>query len=90
LPRDFLDHFQIKRRVQVEVTEMGILIRAPKTEHAEQAPMDEMETTSNKPSIFTEEHAGLEKFARTFTQRIQIRVPAWLKRRQNDSNEGER
>jgi putative ABC transport system ATP-binding protein len=90
LPRDFLDHFQIKRRVQVEVTEMGILIRAPKTEPAEQAPMDEMETTSNKPSIFTEEHAGLEKFARTFTQRIHIRVPAWLKRRQNDSDEGER
>lgn len=33
LPREALEHFQIRRRVRVEVTEDGILIRPPENEH---------------------------------------------------------
>jgi ABC-type lipoprotein export system ATPase subunit len=33
IPRDYLDHFHIRRRVQIELTEAGILIRPPENDH---------------------------------------------------------
>ena len=35
LPRDYLDHFQIRRRVRLELVDNGILIRPAKVDHAE-------------------------------------------------------
>jgi bifunctional DNA-binding transcriptional regulator/antitoxin component of YhaV-PrlF toxin-antitoxin module len=33
IPREYLEQFNIRRRVQVELTEQGILIRPPEREH---------------------------------------------------------
>jgi len=33
IPREYLEQFNIRRRVQVELTEQGILIRPPEQEH---------------------------------------------------------
>jgi hypothetical protein len=33
LPREYLDQFNIRRRVQLELTEAGILIRPPERDH---------------------------------------------------------
>ncbi|HEY9527537.1 MAG TPA: hypothetical protein VIR02_10665, partial [Anaerolineales bacterium] len=33
IPREYLEQFNIRRRVQVELTEQGILIRPPEKEH---------------------------------------------------------
>src|SRR4029450_7046370 len=33
IPREYLEQFNIRRRVQVELTEAGILIRPPEKEH---------------------------------------------------------
>jgi bifunctional DNA-binding transcriptional regulator/antitoxin component of YhaV-PrlF toxin-antitoxin module len=33
IPREYLEQFNIRRRVQVELTENGILIRPPEREH---------------------------------------------------------
>jgi putative ABC transport system ATP-binding protein len=36
IPREYLEQFNIRRRVQVELTDMGILIRPPEKEHHSQ------------------------------------------------------
>ena len=35
IPREYLEHFQINRRVRLELVDEGILIRPPSTEHAD-------------------------------------------------------
>ncbi len=34
IPREYLEHFHIRRRVSIELTETGILIRPPEGDHA--------------------------------------------------------
>ena len=45
LPREYLEHFQINRRVLIETTEEGILIRKPNGEH----PSEEKSPSSGEP-----------------------------------------
>ncbi len=52
IPREYLEQFNIRRRVQVELTEAGILIRPPEREHPshEQVPSaSEQEPAESEP-----------------------------------------
>jgi putative ABC transport system ATP-binding protein len=54
IPRDYLDHFHIRRRVRLEITPDGILIRPPAPEHADvehsaaQPAVDDVSTSVEK------------------------------------------
>src|SRR5690349_19841980 len=61
LPREYLEQFNIRRRVQVELTEQGILIRPPEKEHSSHdtvIPSDDQETTASE---VVEVSGGLSK-----------------------------
>ncbi len=45
IPREYLEHFHIKRRVQIEMTDEGILIRPP---HGESSHSEEQGTSSSE------------------------------------------
>jgi ABC-type lipoprotein export system ATPase subunit/bifunctional DNA-binding transcriptional regulator/antitoxin component of YhaV-PrlF toxin-antitoxin module len=54
IPREYLEQFNIRRRVQVELTEHGILIRPPEREHHDQAPASsssEQESTAFETKV---------------------------------------
>jgi putative ABC transport system ATP-binding protein len=54
IPREYLEQFNIRRRVQVELTEAGILIRPPEREHHDHVPSaisSEQESTDFKTHV---------------------------------------
>jgi ABC-type lipoprotein export system ATPase subunit len=64
LPREYLEHFHIRRRVQMEINEEGILIRPPKSE----------QTTSEHLKISSENVSTPEELV------VDRAEPAWLGR----------
>jgi len=88
LPRDYLDHFHIKRRVQVEINEHGILIRPPKPEHADRGHSANAAVESEQPNQVFEAHAGAEKWLTKV--RSKLHLPAWLRKQNETTDEGER
>jgi putative ABC transport system ATP-binding protein len=49
IPRDYLDYFQIRRRVRLELVDEGILIRPAVTDHALSEPKPGASVTSDSP-----------------------------------------
>ena len=60
IPREYLEQFNIRRRVQVELTEAGILIRPPERDHGHDHIASAGEQTSDVPST-VEVSSGLLK-----------------------------
>jgi len=89
LPRDYLNHFHIKRRVQLEISEQGILIRPPKPEHADRGHANEEPEETEKPGEILEEHAGPEKLLRSWSSKLHLHLPNRLKKRGKNNDRGE-
>jgi ABC-type glutathione transport system ATPase component len=70
IPREYLEQFNIRRRVQVELTETGILIRPPAREHHSHdhaAASDKQESVA--PDV-VEVSYGLSKIWQSITSRF--------------------
>ena len=51
IPREYLEQFNIRRRVQVELTDHGILIRAPEKEHPGHEPASVSSSTEPESTV---------------------------------------
>ncbi len=83
LPREYLERFNIHRRVQVELTDAGILIRPPEREHPSHpsvSPAGEQQPAEAEGEP-TELRAGFSKIWQSLKSR--------LARRAKNPNEGE-
>ena len=70
IPREYLEQFNIRRRVQVELTEAGILLRPPEREHHSH---DHIASSSNQESVkpdTLEVSSGLSKVWQSFKSRF--------------------
>ena len=70
IPREYLEQFNIRRRVQVELTEAGILLRPPEREHHSH---DHITSSSNQESVkpdTLEVSSGLSKVWQSFKSRF--------------------
>lgn len=95
LPHDYLEHFNIKRRVRLEINEDGILIRPPKiadgnTEHADVSPEDVDSVKKNineqaEPACF----GRSMKLLKTLSAKFHFHIPSQRKRSEEDNHEGE-
>jgi len=88
IPRDFLEHFHIQRRVRLELVEDGILIRPPATETAD---------TDKDPVISKFDETTEEKTRRRLdwlerSKKIFLKISSKFKKGINDAkkSEGER
>jgi ABC-type glutathione transport system ATPase component len=75
IPREYLEQFNIRRRVQVELTETGILIRPPEREHhghdhlvasgdQELAESDVTESSSGLSKVWQSLKSGLARLSK--------------------------
>ena len=82
LPREYLEQFNIRRRVQVELTEQGILIRPPEKEHHTDDPVGPAGESGSPAPHSLEVSSGLLKVWQSIKSR--------LARPKKNSNGGEK
>ena len=69
IPREYLEQFKIRRRVQVELTEQGILIRPPEKEH----PSHDVAGSPGEPVAFEPDTAEVASGLSKVWQRLKSR-----------------
>ncbi len=95
LPRDYLEHFNIKRRVRMEIHEEGILIRPPKPEHADRGHTADSPEETKAPKLIVDEHrepAWMGRSAellRSLSARLHFRSPSRQRKSEDNSTKGE-
>ena len=95
LPRDYLDHFHIKRRVRLEISEGGILIRPPKPEQVASEHTSGSSDDVEVSEIAADEHGGPAwldrpgKLLKSIRGRLYFRGPSRQKRSEENGNKGE-
>jgi ABC-type lipoprotein export system ATPase subunit/bifunctional DNA-binding transcriptional regulator/antitoxin component of YhaV-PrlF toxin-antitoxin module len=95
LPREYLEHFHINRRVRLEINEDGILIRPPKPEHADSEHSNISPEATDVPKGIVDEQKGpawlgrSKRLLKMLSAKLYFRLPARLKKPEDDNSEGE-
>lgn len=95
IPREYLDHFHIRRRVRLEIVEDGILIRPPKPDHADSERGPIPLVTTDIPGEIGDQQTGpawLDRSKRLLhTLSVKLHFRATLRGEQSDekTSEGE-
>jgi putative ABC transport system ATP-binding protein len=96
LPREYLDHFHIKRRVRLEISEGGILIRPPKPEQVTSEHLSDSSDEVEAAEMAIDEHGGPAwldrpgKLLNSIRARFHFRGPSQQKSSEENGNKGER
>jgi putative ABC transport system ATP-binding protein len=89
LPRDYLDHFHIKRRVRIEVNDDGILIRPPRPEHADRGHSSDLPSENEETDQGMTQPAGPGNLLNSISTRFNIRIPSWMTKRERNKGKGD-
>jgi putative ABC transport system ATP-binding protein len=76
IPRDYLEHFNIKRRVQIEMTDAGILIRPPEGE----TQGEEHGSSSGEQESAREEASQFPAKVLAAFENIKSRIMSWRRK----------
>ncbi len=76
IPRDYLEHFKIKRRVQIEMTDAGILIRPPEGE----AQGEEHGSSSGEQESAREEASQFPAKVLAAFESVKSKIMSWRKK----------
>jgi putative ABC transport system ATP-binding protein len=95
LPHEYLEHFHIKRRVRLEINDDGILIRPPRSEHADAEHPDASPKDQAAPVKVFNEQAGpawfgsVEKMLKSIRTRFNFCTLSRKAKTDENSNEEE-
>jgi putative ABC transport system ATP-binding protein len=77
IPRDYLEHFHIKRRVQIEMTEDGILIRPPL---GESSPGEEGSESTDEQEAARGEASQFPARVLVIYENLKSKIMSWRKK----------
>lgn len=96
IPREYLDHFHIRRRVRLEIVEEGILICPPKPDHTDLEHFPASSATVDVPEEIGNQHAGpawlgrSKRLLHTLGVKLHFRSTPREERQDEKTSEGER
>jgi len=94
VPREYLDHFHIHRRVRLEIVEDGILIRPPKPDHADSERGPISSVTPDMPDEIGDQRTGpvwldrSKRLLHTLSAKLHLHTILRRKRSNEKNSEG--
>jgi bifunctional DNA-binding transcriptional regulator/antitoxin component of YhaV-PrlF toxin-antitoxin module len=95
IPREYLDHFHIRRRVRLEIIEDGILIRPPRPDHADSEHGSIQPATADFLEQVGDQRTGpawldrSKRLLRILSAKLHLRTILRRKRSDEKTSEGE-
>jgi putative ABC transport system ATP-binding protein len=96
IPREYLDQFHIRRRVRMEMTEDGILIRPPLSDQYEDQQSPDPSTPASQASEKIDQKTGFtlldwsKRLLIPLSEKLHIRIPFRKNKKMDANDEGER